>query len=429
MYIKNSCLKEQIYKEKLKNNMDMFIMDKKGFEKKYAVLAVNYGSNDLEYINPHTGKHMLLHHGIAHFLEHKMFEMPDGSDAFTEFSKYGANANAFTNFNMTAYLFSATDNFDECLKHLIHFVQTPYFTDKNVEKEKGIIEQEIKMYDDDPSWQLFFSSLYAMYKDHPNSIDIAGTKATIAKITKEELYDCYSTFYSPSNMALFVVGDVDVEKTAQLIKETVKDDNMFEGRINRIGINESDELRQKIITKDLEINTPMFSIAYKEKSKSILETKNLLKKTVQMDLISTLAFGTTSDLNNYLYENGYIYGQLNSGATFNNDYGYMTIDSESDNVQKVLEIVNEYVEKIRKQGFTKADFDRIKKQKQGEYIKLYDYTSSFANLYLSMYFQGADAFFYNDELQKIDLDELNQLAYNFLDEKMQVLSIINPISN
>lgn len=285
------------------------------------------------------------------------------------------------------------------------------------------------MYDDDPSWQLFFSSLYAMYKDHPNSIDIAGTKATIAKITKEELYDCYSTFYSPSNMALFVVGDVDVEKTAQLIKETVKDDNMFEGRINRIGINESDELRQKIITKNLEINTPMFSIAYKEKSKSILETKNLLKKTVQMDLISTLAFGTTSDLNNYLYENGYIYGQLNSGSTFNNDYGYMTIDSESDNVQKVLEIVNEYVEKIRKQGFTKADFDRIKKQKQGEYIKLYDYTSSFANLYLSMYFQGADAFFYNDELQKIDLDELNQLAYNFLDEKMQVLSIINPISN
>lgn len=230
-------------------------------------------------------------------------------------------------------------------------------------------------------------------------------------------------------MALFVVGDVDVEKTAQLIKETVKDDNMFEGRINRIGINESDELRQKIITKNLEINTPMFSIAYKEKSKSILETKNLLKKTVQMDLISTLAFGTTSDLNNYLYENGYIYGQLNSGSTFNNDYGYMTIDSESDNVQKVVEIVNEYVEKIRKQGFTKADFDRIKKQKQGEYIKLYDYTSSFANLYLSMYFQGADAFFYNDELQKIDLDELNQLAYNFLDEKMQVLSIINPISN
>lgn len=426
MYLRNANLNEQIYTKKLKSNFEMFIMNKKGFKKKYAVLAVDYGSNDLEYINPHTKKHMVLNHGIAHFLEHKMFEMPDGSDAFTEFSKYGANANAFTNFNMTAYLFSATENFEKCLEHLIHFVQTPYFTDKNVEKEKGIIGQEIRMYDDDPSWQLFFSSLNAMYKDHPVSIDIAGTADTIAKITKEELYDCYSTFYSPSNMALFVIGDVDIENTANLIENTVKDDNMFEGRLQRIEVNETDEIRSKKTEKTLEISTPMLNISYKEKSASLKKFSDQLKKTVLVDIISELAFGMTSEINNCLYEQRLIYGSLNIGSCVRPDYGYISIDTESEEPEKVLETVNQKISELKQNGFSQEDFERVKKQKLGEYIKLYDSTTSFANLYLSMHFTGMDLLKYYDVMQNATLEEANEFAREYFDEKMQTLSIIRP---
>ena len=180
----NTMFGEQLFHTKLENNLNVFFMPKKGFTKKYAVLATDYGSNDLSFISERSGEQISLNHGIAHFLEHKMFEQPDGSDAFGEFAKYGANANAFTNFNMTAYLFGTTDNFYGALEHLLSYVSQPHFTDENVKKEQGIIAQEIKMYDDNSDWRLFFNTLKAMYIHHPNSIDIAGTVESIHRITK-----------------------------------------------------------------------------------------------------------------------------------------------------------------------------------------------------------------------------------------------------
>ena len=164
--IVNDLLKEELYYEKLENGLEVYFMPKKGFTKKYAVLATNYGSNDLEFIPINEKEKVTVNAGIAHFLEHKMFEQPDGGNAFDKFSKWGANANAFTNFTMTAYLFSTTEYFYECLEHLIDYVQTPYFTDENVEKEKGIIEQEIKMYNDDPEWNVYFNALKAISSRH-----------------------------------------------------------------------------------------------------------------------------------------------------------------------------------------------------------------------------------------------------------------------
>lgn len=426
MYLENKLLNEKIYNEKLHNNMQVFIMPKKGFSKKYAIFATNFGSNDLEYINPHTKKHMRVNDGIAHFLEHKMFEMPNDTDVFEEFARLGASPNAYTNFNITAYYFSATKNFEPSLKHLINYVQTPHFTDENVEKEKGIIAQEIKMYDDDPNWRVFFNSLKAMYKEHPNSIDIAGTVDSIYKITKEELYDCYSTFYSPSNMALFIVGDVDIDSTMNIIKSTVKDANMFEGDVQKIPANETDDMRQKEIVQEFEISTPIFCIGYKEKISSLNEEYPRLKKEIEMDIINQIIFKKGSKLHDKLYNSSLIFTQLDVSYTSFKDYGYVSIESESNDVTKTKNIILEEIEKFKKQGVNQDEFNRIKKQKIGNFIKSFDSLDNISNNYLMMYFKGCDIFEYYDYLEQITIQDINKRILSFFDEKQMVISIINP---
>ncbi len=422
--IKNDLLKEQVYHQRLENNMDVFYMPKKGFTKKYAVLATNYGSNDLEFISPHTGEQIKVNEGIAHFLEHKMFEQPDNTNAFDKFAKFGANANAFTNFNMTAYLFSSTENFYQGLEHLIAYVQEPYFTDENVEKEKGIIAQEIRMYDDNPDWKLFFNTLKAMYKVHANSIDIAGTVESIYKITKDELYKCYNSFYSPSNMALFVIGDLDYDEIMKTINSTMKNENMFEGEIKRIKPSEDNAVRTHEITEEFEISVPMFSIGFKDKKESLGE--NLMTKAISTELIHDLLFKKGSELYQKLYNEGLIFGGLSADYTEHTDYGYSIISGESRDVSKVKDLILEEIEKFKKSGLSQEDFDRVKKKMLGNFIKSFDSIEFIANNYLSYYFKGMDILDYYNAVEKVTIDQANARLIEHFDENMCVLSVINP---
>ena len=426
MFKENKILNEKVYNEKLHNNMQVFIMPKKGFSKKYAIFATNFGSNDLEYVNPHTKKRMRVNDGIAHFLEHKMFEMPDESNVFETFAKFGASPNAYTNFNMTAYHFSTAENFIPALKYLITYVQTPHFTDENVEKEKGIIAQEIKMYDDEPNFRVFFNMLWAMYKTHPNSIDIAGTVDSIYKITKEELYDCYNTFYSPSNMALFIVGDVEIESTMTAIKESVKDKNMFEGCVERILTKESDDVRQKEIVQEFEISLPIFSMGFKEKNSSVNSGYPLLKKETEMEIINQILFKKGSTLHDKLYKSSLIFDSLYASYTCNKDYGYVSIESESSDVEKTKSMILEEIRYYQKNGVPKSDFERIKRQKTGLFIKAFDSPEYLSNIYLSMYFKGYDIFDYYECLNNINLDDVNYRLKEMFDENQMVMSIVNP---
>ena len=206
-FYKNRIINEEVISAKLDSGLDVLLIPKKGYIKKYAIFSTKYGSNDNKFIPINENDVIQVPEGIAHFLEHKLFEEPEGN-IFDEFSKLGTNVNAFTNFNQTSYLFSCTDNFCESLELLIKFVQNPYFTDENVEKEKGIIAQEIKMYEDNPGWRVFFNALKGMYFEHPVKIDIAGTIESIQNIDKETLYKCYNTFYNPKNMVLVTVGEI-----------------------------------------------------------------------------------------------------------------------------------------------------------------------------------------------------------------------------
>lgn len=423
--IKNELLNEQVYHEKLDNNLNVFFMPKEGFTKKYAVMATNYGSNDLEFISPHTNEKIRVNEGIAHFLEHKMFEQPDGSNAFDEFAKIGANANAFTNFNMTAYLFSSTENFNEGLEHLISYVQEPFFTKENVEKEKGIIAQEIKMYDDNPDWKLFFNTLKAMYKVHANSIDIAGTVESIYKITPDELYDCYKTFYSPSNMALFIIGDLDKDEIMKIVKATVKNDFMFEGEIKRIEPLETDAVRQKEIIEELDVSVPMFSIGFKDKV-DVLGSAYLMKKSIVTELILDILFKKGSQLYDKLYREGLVFGGLSSDYTEHIDYGYTIISGETRDIDTVNKEIFKTIEMAKTQGITTDDFERAKKKKIGSFIKLFDSIEFIANNYLSYFFKGMDILEYYEVLKSLKLDDLNARLKEHFDSTMSVISIINP---
>ncbi len=427
--IRDTFFDEKLLYRKLDNNLKIFYMPKKGFAKKYAVLATNYGSNDLEFISPFDGEHIKLNEGIAHFLEHKMFEQPDNSDAFAEFAKYGANANAFTNFNMTAYLFSTTDNFYESLRHLISYVNTPHFTEENVNKEQGIIAQEIKMYDDNADWRLFFNTLKAMYINHPNRIDIAGTIESISRITKDELYKCYNTFYSPSNMALFVIGDLDFESICSLVEEVSSKENTFDGEIKRISSQEPDNVAQTLIKEEMEVSIPMFSMGYKDRISGIMSGHDLCKKTIETEIIMACLFKKGSELNEELYDRGLILEPLSCEYNAHNDYGYSIISGETRDIDLVCKKIYETIEKAQIVGINKEDFERVKRSRLGSFVRAFDSIEGIANSFLDYYFEGINYFDVYDYTKEVTLDDVNKRLKDHFDKKMAVLSIINPIES
>ena len=424
--IVNDILNEEMYYEKLENGLDVYFMPKKGFTKKYAVLATNYGSNELEFVPIGENEKIRVNEGIAHFLEHKMFEQPDGGNAFDKFSKWGASANAFTNFTMTAYLFSCTKNFYESLEHLIDYVQTPYFTDENVEKEKGIIEQEIKMYNDDPDWNVYFNCLKALYVNYPVRVDIAGTVDSIYKITKEELYKCYNTFYNPGNMALFVVGDLEVDKVMDVVKKSNNYDvDKLSHKIEKFYPNEPKEVNQKEVVAKFPISMPMFNIAFKDDNVGI-KGNELLKKEIATEILIDIIFKKGSRLYEDLYMSGLINENFGAGFSSQIDYAFTIIGGDSNNPREVKNKILEYVEKYKKEGLDEKEFERIKKKKIGNFLKYFDSVNFIANNFISYKFKDINLLDYLDVLKSIEFSEVEKRLHNHLKEEYCVISIVEP---
>ncbi|MGL4797439.1 MAG: EF-P 5-aminopentanol modification-associated protein YfmH [Paraclostridium sp.] len=424
--IVNDILKEEIYYEKLDNGLDIYFMPKKGFTKKFAVLATNYGSNELEFIPINQDKKIKVNEGIAHFLEHKMFEQPDGGNAFDKFSKLGASANAYTNFTMTAYLFSCTDNFYENLEHLIDYVQTPYFTEENVEKEKGIIEQEIKMYNDDADWNVYFNCLKAMYVNYPVRVDIAGTVESIYKITKDELYTCYNTFYNPGNMALFVVGDVEAEKVMEVARKSNHYDvEKLKTEITKFYPDEPENVAQKEIVEKFAVSIPMFNIGFKDNCVGF-KGKELLRKEVVSEILLDMIFKRGSEVFEYLYMNGLINDNFGAGFTSQIDYGYTLIGGESNNPREVKKVILDHIEKYKKEGLSEVDFERVRKKKIGQFIKYFDSVNFIANNFISYNFKDINLLDYLEVIKEVKYEEIIDRLNNHLKEEYCVISIVEP---
>ena len=425
--IVNELLKEELYYEKLENGLDVYFMPKKGFTKKYAVLATNYGSNDLEFIPIGESEPIRVNEGIAHFLEHKMFEQPDETDAFGKFSKWGANANAFTNFTTTAYLFTTTENFYDCLDHLFDYVQTPHFTDENVEKEKGIIAQEIKMYDDDPGWNVSFNAIKAMYVNHPVRVDIAGSVESVYKITKEELYKCYNTFYNPGNMALFVIGDLEPEELFDKVKQANKYDMAkMEEEITRIYPEEPTTVNQKEIITQAPISIPIFNIGFKD-DKVNIKGRELLKYEVMTDILNEMLFRRGSEIYENLYMTGLINRSFGAGFTSQIDYAFTTVGGESKDPKQVKKVIFEYLDMYKKEGLDRATFERVKKSSIGNFIKYFDSLTFIANNFIFYKFKDINLLDYVEVIKEVTFEEVQQRLEEHLREDNCVISIVEPI--
>jgi predicted Zn-dependent peptidase len=422
--ITNNRINEKILYEELDSGLKVIFMPKPGFTKKHAVFSTNYGSNDNVFIPIGEDKPLSVPEGIAHFLEHKLFEQEE-SNLFEKFSKMGAYVNAFTNFNQTAYLFETTDNFYESLELLVKFVQSPYLTDENVEKEKGIIAQEIKMYEDNPKWRVFFNCLRAMYLNHPVKIDIAGTVESIQTINKELLYKAYNTFYNPANMVLFIVGDLSFEKILEVVKKTERHFDKVDDTDMRILVDEPDSIKEKTIDVKMQVATPMFYIGFKDNELNLIG-EELIKKDIITNMILDMMFSPSSKFYNDLYNEGLIYNSFGAYFTGKKTYGHSLVIGESNNPEKVQERVLELINKDPSENLLEEDFDRLKKKNLGNFLMGFNSVEFIANNFVDLYFDQFNLFDYLNLVESIEFRDLLTRYKNHLRPENMVISIVRP---
>ncbi len=421
--IENKYLKETMYVGEHETGLGIFVIPKKGCVKKYATFATKFGSVNNSFIPLGEKESITIPDGVAHFLEHKMFEQPDGSDAFQAFSAYGANANAFTSFNHTVYLFSCTENFEESLKHLISFVQTPHFTKENVAKEQGIIGQEIRMYDDDGQWLGMFNLLKALYHVNPVRIDIAGTVESIARIDEEVLYKCYNTYYNPSNMVVCVVGDVVPEEIFELVDATVAKDRAT-GRVQSVFAEEPKEICQKYIEATSSVSIPLFNIGFKDNY--LKEGDEILKREIALEIISRMFFGRSSKLFTELYEEGLINESFGTDNSTEAEFACAVICGESENPTEVKNRIMAKIDAVRCEGIDEEEFERVKKSFFGSYLRGFNNVETIGNLVTRYILGGVNIFSFEEVFAHIDLDYVYEVFKEIFTEENMAMSVVMP---
>ncbi|GAM14985.1 EF-P 5-aminopentanol modification-associated protein YfmH [Mesobacillus selenatarsenatis] len=418
-------LQEEMYYEKLNNGLDVYILPKKGFNKTYATFTTKYGSIDNHFLPPGKDDYVKVPDGIAHFLEHKLFEKEDG-DVFQQFSKQGASANAFTSFTRTAYLFSSTSNVEKNLETLIDFVQEPYFTEKTVEKEKGIIGQEITMYDDNPDWRLYFGLIQNMYKNHPVSIDIAGTIESISDITKDMLYECYETFYHPSNMLLFVVGQVNPDEIMGLIKENQgKKEYKNQPEIKRVFDEEQAGVAEKKQVLKMNVQTSKCLVGIKAAAPTE-SGKEMLKKELSINVMLDILFGKSSENYTELYGSGLIDDTFSYDYTEEQGFGFAMVGgdtNEPDVLASKLETM--LMDAKAGRGLTDDNLERTKKKKIGAFLRAVNSPEYIANQFTRYAFNDMDLFDVVPVLESLTLDDIKQAADKLIaEERFTVCQVV-----
>ena len=424
--IENLNAREKLYIEKLDNGLTIMIMPKSNIQKKYMIWATNFGSIDNKFIAPNEKEETSIPDGVAHFLEHKMFEQPNGTNSLDTLTAFGVNANAYTSTDQTCYLFECTDNFIPALDELMDYVQSPYFTDENVEKEKDIISQEIKMYDDYPQWEVYMNAIRCMYKDNPITIDIAGSVESIKEIDKDVLYKCYNTFYNPSNMVMCFAGDFEPKELIEEVKKRLKDVEKH-GEIKRIYPEEQEKIVQKEITKQMEVSMPIFVIAIKDKQnlKECSSEENV-KRHIAIEIILNMLIGKSSNLYKKLYEAELITGEPYLEYEFSKEYAHIAITGSSNNPKKVLDELKKEIDNLKNKELDIEHFNRIKNMIYGNYIKEYDDVASIARMFVADYMKGINSFEYLENHKQITPEYVKQILDEAFDEEKMVISIVEP---
>jgi len=419
-----SNIKETIYFEELENGLHVYLINRPGFNKTYATFTTKYGSIDNEFIP--LGKTEMKHvpDGIAHFLEHKMFEKED-YDVFEKFSMHSGSANAFTSFTRTSYLFSCTSDLDENLTTLLDYVQDPYFTPETVDKEKGIIAQEIRMYDDNPDFKAYFGILNNLFENHPVKIDIAGTVESIQDITADLLYECYHTFYHPSNMIMFVIGDIDPTHTMDLIRANqAAKDYKKAAPIPREYPVEPEEARVKERTEEMEIQAAKVFVGIKDPIVG-RSGKDLLKSDLTLEIIFDLMFGGSSDYYESMLNTGLINDSFSYETTFEPSFGFSIVGGDTKYPDELAASLLETLEKAGDIDFNEDEFERIKKKKMGRFLTALNSVEFIANQFTQYMFNDVDLFSIIEVIDEITIDDLQRMARDyFIPARMSTYKLV-----
>ena len=379
-------LGEKVYREVLSNGLTVAVVPRPGFTKKLCYFVTDFGAIHTDFTL--DGKHWSVPAGIAHYLEHKMFDLP-GRDVSAEFASLGAIPNAFTGYDVTAYYFSCTENFRECLDLLLEFVSTPYFTQETVQKEQGIIGQEIDMNRDNPDTQIFEMLMENMYDRHPIRIPILGRRETIAKITPENLTACHNAFYRPDNMLLCVVGDVDPEEVKAIAEKRLGNgDYPPVERVRRW--EEALTCATAYEEKTMDVAMPMFHLGFK--CESWEPGEEATRRELTAELAAEALFGESSPLYQQLYEAGLIDTSFGGGFETIDGMALFTASGDSNNPKAVTEAILARADQIVREGLDEADFLRMKRSALGRRIRSLDSFDATCYRICAYHFSGFDYF-------------------------------------
>ncbi len=421
--IKIPKLAESYYKSVLPTGHTVFVYPMAGKKSVHAEFCAKIGSINREL---EIGKRKIkIPAGTAHFLEHKLFESGQGGNAFDLFAKTGANANAFTSFENTNYLFDTSINVEESIRTLLSFVSTPYFTEENVVKEMGIIAQEIKMYDDNPDWALSEGLLSCLYSSHPVRNDIAGTVKSISEITPQILYDCYDGFYRPSNMTLSVSGGIDPETVVSIAEKTLSGEGYEYSAAQPIHVKpiEKAEIRKREFRRKMAVAAPRFALGFKEQALS--GEPDFIHKIMCVKIIVELIAGECSPLYRRLYDDGLLNGTFDAGELSVTGALSVSFSGESQDPERAVAEIRQEIERVKQEGFDPLRVEEVRRAYIGRTLCSFDSNSSVSSKMLFCHFQNlklCDIISCN--VQKQELDELVQGM--FLD-KNSAVAFIEPL--
>ena len=416
-------LKEEYYSYKHKSGLDVCVFPKK-LSTSYALFATRYGSIDSCFKLAGDKDFTTVPDGIAHYLEHKLFEDPNGEDTFARFARYGADANAYTGNTMTAYLFTCTSNFSENLEILLDFVSTPYFTAGNVEKEQGIIAQEIRMYDDHPFRRLYQMLLEAMYEKHNVRINVAGTVESISHITADILYECYRVFYNLSNMMLIVCGDVTVDEVNAVCDKVLREQAPVE--IIREYPDERAEVYMPRFEHRMQVSKPLFAIGVKDVDVPE-DAYERMKKSATADIVNDVLFGKAGEFYNKLYEDGLISGAFDADYNICKSYAFNALFGESSDPDEVFARFKACVDGAKANGLPREDFARSKRALYAHMVRLFDSTDDIANNFLQFKLDDGDLLDYVDIISRVTYEDAVALLGASYKDEFYSLSIVKPL--
>lgn len=412
--IKSEFLREKYYEIDHSSGLKIYVWPKEGYNTAYGIFGTPFGS----IYNHFTvnGEEVKVPDGIAHYLEHKLFESEEG-DAFTLYASTGANANAYTSFEKTCYLFSCTNQFERCLEILLDFVRSPYFTEETVAKEQGIIAQEIKMYEDSPEWRVMFNLLEGMYENHPVRLDIAGTVESIAEITPDSLYKCYNTYYNLHNMALCVAGKVTPEEVLAICDKVLKPQERAE--VVTHFLEEPYKVVKSYTEQILPVAMPMFNLGFK--SEGVHSTEEDIAYT---DILLFLLASSTSDMYRELMDKGLInstfsYEQFEGPGFFSIFFG-----GESRDPKACEEIIKKHINMLRESGIDREAFENAQKATYGDALSSLNSVDTIGNLAVDFHFNNREVFKYFDAIVKATPEDLEKRLEKILDTENTTLSVV-----